>query len=91
MEEIQGAPPTPVQEGGERRESNGENHRFTRFKPLKIGEELDVKIEKKGEKGDGIATVKGLVLFVPGGEIGMDCRVKVVRVFRNFAVGEIIA
>lgn len=65
--------------------------RFIRFKPLRIGEEIEVKIEKKGEKGDGIATIKGLVLFVPGGEVGMDCRVKVVRVFRNFAVGEIIA
>lgn len=62
-----------------------------RFKPLKVGEELDVKIEKKGEKGDGIAVIKGLVLFVPGGEVGQDVRVKVVRILRNFAVGEIIA
>ena len=35
------------------------------FAPVREGEELDVKIEAVGEKGDGIAKVKGFVLFVP--------------------------
>ena len=41
--------------------------RFTTdFAPVRVGEEVDVKIEAVGEKGDGIARVKGFVLFVPG-------------------------
>ncbi len=87
------APPQagPQQQGQPGAQEGEGRRRFGRFKPLRVGEELDVKIETKGEKGDGIAKVKGLVLFVAGGEPGQDVRVKVVRVFRNFAVGEIIA
>ncbi|MBI2129647.1 TRAM domain-containing protein, partial [Candidatus Woesearchaeota archaeon] len=36
------------------------------FAPVKVGDELDVKIEAVGEKGDGIAKKNGFVLFVPG-------------------------
>jgi predicted RNA-binding protein with TRAM domain len=86
--EVQG-PAAPV--AAEAQPEQGQGRRFVRFKPLRVGEELDVKIETQGEKGDGIAKVKGLVLFVPGGEVGQEVRVKVVRVLRNFAVGEIIA
>jgi predicted RNA-binding protein with TRAM domain len=94
MEGETAEPAVPVAAAGpavEGAQQEGNRRRFIRFKPLQVGEELDVKIEKKGEKGDGIAIVKGLVLFVPGGEVGQDARVKVVRILRNFAVGEIIA
>jgi len=36
------------------------------FAPVKVGEELDVKIEAVGEKGDGVCKKNGFVLFVPG-------------------------
>ena len=49
--------------------------RFTRdFAPVKVGEELDVKIEAVGEKGDGIAKVKGFVLFVPNTNEGDEVK-----------------
>ena len=49
-----------------------EGRRFdgNRIAPVKVGAELDVKIEGVGEKGDGIAKVQGFVLFVPGGGVG---------------------
>ena len=33
--------------------------------PVNVGDELDVKIEAVGEKGDGIAKKDGFVLFIP--------------------------
>ena len=35
-----------------------------RFAPVNVGDELDVKIEAVGEKGDGIAKKEGFVLFL---------------------------
>lgn len=60
------------------------------FKPVQVGDELEVKIISKGGKGDGIAKVKGLVVFVPGGEAGQEAKVRITKVLRNFAVGEIV-
>lgn len=53
------------------------------FAPVKVGDEVDVKIEAVGEKGDGIAKVKGFVLFVPGTKENEECRVRVTRVLRK--------
>ncbi len=53
------------------------------FAPVKVDEEIDVRIEAVGEKGDGIAKVKGFVLFVPGVKEGEECRVKVTRVLKK--------
>lgn len=60
------------------------------FKPVQVGDEIDVKIMSKGRKGDGIAKYKGLVIFVAGAEEGQDVKVKITKILRNFAVGEII-
>lgn len=53
------------------------------FAPVKVDEEIDVRIEAVGEKGDGIAKVKGFVLFIPGAKEGEECRVKVTRVLKK--------
>ena len=34
------------------------------FAPINVGDELDVTIEAVGEKGDGLAKVKGFVLLL---------------------------
>lgn len=60
------------------------------FSPVKVGEELTVKIEAVGEKGDGIAKVKGFVLFVPGAKQGDEIKVKVTKVFRKVGFAEIV-
>ena len=56
--------------------------------PVQVGEELDVKIEAVGEKGDGIAKKDGFVLFVPGVKEGDEVRVKVTKVLRNVGFAE---
>ena len=61
-----------------------------RFAPVKEGDELDVKIEAVGEKGDGIAKKQGFVLFVPNAKTGDEVRVRVTRVLRNAGFAEII-
>ena len=60
------------------------------FAPVREGDELDVKIEAVGEKGDGIAKKQGFVLFVPNTKEGDEVRVKVTRVLRNAGFAEVI-
>ena len=58
--------------------------------PVKEGDEIEVKIEAVGEKGDGIAKKDGFVLFVPGTKQGQDVRIKVTRVLRNVGFAEVV-
>ena len=64
--------------------------RYGRFrpKPVKIGEEYDVTIVDVASKGDGIAKIKGLVIFVPGTHKGANVRIKITNVGRKFAIAE---
>ena len=66
----------------------GQGFRPRTTAPVSVGEELDVKIEAVGEKGDGIAKKKGFVLFVPGTQEGEECRVKVTKVLRKVGFAE---
>ena len=59
------------------------------FAPVKVGDELDVKIEAVGEKGDGIAKKDGFVLFVPGVKAGDNVRIRVTRVLRKVGFAEV--
>ena len=65
---------------------NRDNNRFV---PVKVGDELDVKIEAVGEKGDGIAKKDGFVIFVPGVKEGDEVKIKVTRVLRRVGFGEV--
>lgn len=58
--------------------------------PVREGDELDVKIEAVGEKGDGIAKKQGFVLFVPSTKEGDEVRVRVTRVLKNAGFAEVI-
>ena len=60
------------------------------FSPVNVGEEVDVKVEAVGEKGDGIAKVKGFVLFVPSTKEGDEVRVKITKVLRNVGFAEVV-
>ncbi len=51
--------------------------------PVDVGEELDVVIEAVGEKGDGIAKIKGFVLFIPNAKEGEKVRVKITKVLQK--------
>ncbi len=60
------------------------------FAPVKVGEELDVKIEAVGEKGDGVAKVKGFVLFVPNVKEGQTVKIRVTRVLSKVGFAEVV-
>lgn len=68
-----------------------EDRRFgQRFAPVNIGDELDVKIEAVGEKGDGIAKKEGFVLFVPNTKEGQEVRIRVTKVLRKVGFAEVV-
>lgn len=60
------------------------------FSPVNVGDEVDVKIEGVGEKGDGFAKVKGFVLFVPNTKEGDEVRVKITRVLKKVGFAEVV-
>jgi predicted RNA-binding protein with TRAM domain len=61
-----------------------------KFAPVKVGDEIDVKIEAVGEKGDGIAKKDGFVLFVPNTKEGDEVKIKVTRVLRKVGFAEVL-
>ena len=58
--------------------------------PVKVGDELTVKIEAVGEKGDGLAKKDGFVLFVPGTKQGEEVKVRVTRVLKKVGFAEVV-
>ena len=58
--------------------------------PVSEGQELEVTIEAVGAKGDGIAKVKGFVLFVPGTPGGDRVKVRVTKVLHNVGFAEVL-
>ena len=61
-----------------------------KFAPVKVGDELDIKIDDVGKKGDGIARKDGFVLFVPDVKQGDEVKIRVTRVLRNVGFAEVI-
>ncbi|MEM4267669.1 MAG: TRAM domain-containing protein [Candidatus Woesearchaeota archaeon] len=60
------------------------------FAPVKVGDELDVKIEAVGGKGDGIAKKNGFVLFVPGVKEGDEVHIRVTKVLKKVGFAEVV-
>ncbi len=64
--------------------------RFQKDVPVKEGEIYDVEIEGMGEKGDGIAKVRGYVIIVPGVKKGDKVKIKVTAVRGRVSFGEVV-
>ncbi len=58
--------------------------------PVSEGEELEVKIQSVGGKGDGLARVEGFVLFVPETKVGDHVRVRIKRLSEKAAWAEVV-
>jgi len=58
--------------------------------PVRIGERYKVKIEALGKDGDGIARIKGFVVFVPKTRIGDEVEIVINSVKQKFAFGQVI-
>jgi predicted RNA-binding protein with TRAM domain len=69
--------------------SNYDNRSFG-SKPVEVGKEYNVQITEISRQGDGVARIRGFVIFVKGGRIGQDVKVKVTSVAEKFAIAEII-
>jgi predicted RNA-binding protein with TRAM domain len=61
-----------------------------RPKPVETGKEYDVSITEISRKGDGIARVEGFVIFVKGGQVGQNAKVKITQVGGRFATAELV-
>ncbi len=59
-------------------------------KPVEEGKEYDVEVKEVSRRGDGIARVEGLVVFVPDTKPGDNVRVKIVKVAARFAQGVVV-
>ncbi len=58
--------------------------------PVRVGEECKVSIDAVGGKGDGIAKVKGFVLFVPGVKKGDYVKVRITKVLEKVGFAELV-
>jgi predicted RNA-binding protein with TRAM domain len=58
--------------------------------PVNEGEEYDVKIEDLGRNGDGIARIEGFIIFISGGKVGDEVKIKINTIKRNFAFADIV-
>ncbi|WP_460128205.1 TRAM domain-containing protein [Thermococcus prieurii] len=62
----------------------------SRKPPVKRGERYKVRIEALGKGGDGIARIKGFVIFVPNTEVGEEVQIEIKSVKERFAFGEVV-
>jgi predicted RNA-binding protein with TRAM domain len=69
--------------------SNYANRSFG-SKPVETGKEYNVQITETGRSGDGIARIRGFVIFVKNAQIGQDVKAKVTSVGERFATAEIV-
>ena len=73
-----------------RRERRGFGPRRFPPKPVEIGKEYDVEIQETSRRGEGIARIKGLVCFVPNTKPGDKVKIRIARISRRFAEGEVV-
>ncbi|MCL5440968.1 MAG: TRAM domain-containing protein [Candidatus Marsarchaeota archaeon] len=74
--------------GGDRDEGPRIKSSYFLPKPVKVGDEVEVKIEAVASRGDGIAKKDGFVIFVKGAKQGETVKAKVVDVKARFAIAE---
>ncbi len=70
-------------------ESRRPRRRRGLWKP-RVGEEYTVRILEISKRGDGVAKVRGLIIFVPGTSPGEEVKVRITKVGKRHAVGEVV-
>lgn len=78
---------------GDRRGGRGMGMKPNYFlpKPVKVGDEIEAKVEAVASKGDGIAKKDGFVIFIKGAKEGETVKVRITELKARFAIGEIIS
>jgi predicted RNA-binding protein with TRAM domain len=59
-------------------------------KPVEVGSEYDVDIQETSRRGEGIARIQGLVIFVPNTKTGDHAKIRITRISRRFAEAEVV-
>lgn len=59
-------------------------------KPVEVDSEYDVDIQETSRRGEGIARIQGLVIFVPNTKSGDHVKIKVTRISRRFAEADVV-
>lgn len=68
--------------------NNIKSNREFGSQPVEVGKEYEVEVSEISNKGDGIARIEGLIIFVKGGQAGQKVKVKITKVGSSFAIGE---
>ncbi len=58
--------------------------------PVSVGDVWEVRIEAMGSGGDGIAKIKGYVVFVPGTNLNDVVKIKITKVLKKYAFAEVL-
>ncbi len=58
--------------------------------PVEEGKVYEATIEDLGREGDGLARIENFVVFVPGTKIGDRVKIRITRVLRRMAFGEVV-
>ncbi len=75
-------------QGGSYEGRRGHGKGFKRY-PVVLGEELEVDITECSPKGEGIARVQGLVVYVPDAKPGNHLKIKIMHIDGKTAKAEI--
>jgi predicted RNA-binding protein with TRAM domain len=59
-------------------------------KPVEMGKEYEVEISEISNKGDGIARIQGFVIFVVGGKVGQNVKIRITSIGERFAKAEVV-
>ncbi|MEM0217185.1 MAG: TRAM domain-containing protein [Candidatus Nezhaarchaeales archaeon] len=68
----------------------GRSERGRLPKPVVLGQEYDVEISEMSRRGDGLARIQGFIIFVPGTQKGDKVKVKITKIGRSYAIGEVV-
>lgn len=88
-EKTKNAPRRPRRYGSQSRFRPGRP--FLQIRPVKENQEIEVMIDDIGSRGDGIAKIRGYLIFVPRSKMGERVKVRVQSVNEKFAVAERLA
>ena len=81
-----------MQRGEKMEGERGFSTRGGRFppKPVEIGKEYEVDVQEMSRRGEGIARIQGLVIFIPNTKPGDHAKIRIRRISRRFAEADLV-
>jgi predicted RNA-binding protein with TRAM domain len=59
-------------------------------KPVETGKEYEVDIQETSRRGEGVARIEGLVIFIPNAKPGDHVKIRITRISGRFAEAEVV-